>query len=398
MVVRRSPILRRLIAAEVIGPLGDTVATVSVILHLQAERGTGAAVAAVLFAEAIPTVLAPIAGTFADRARDPRRLVATSALLQAAVMAAVAASLPALGLAGLAALLFVRAALDTASSPVLSAIVPAVVDDADLERANGAIVASRELGMMVGPPIAGLLFAAVGARPAFVIDALTFLVVVPLVLALPARPIEIDGPGVSWGRDMVDGVRVVWHRPRLRAVAIGFWVAVFLSAPDDLVLPFLGDKEFGAGPFAIGLLMAGASVGLVAAAPFIARIAARIGTPAATFVAGLFVAGAANTLTAFAPIAGLAFAAQVLRGGGVAILDAAGVRPLIQREVPPALAGRVFANMYGGVSAAAALGYVPAGFILDATSPRVAFAIVGIGGLVGAVLAAAMLRRARVPA
>ena len=42
--LRRAPGFRRLLAAEVVSPLGDAMGTVALVLHLQQQRGTGTAV------------------------------------------------------------------------------------------------------------------------------------------------------------------------------------------------------------------------------------------------------------------------------------------------------------------------------------------------------------------
>jgi MFS family permease len=81
----------------------------------------------------------------------------------------------------------------------------------------------------------------------------------------------------------------------------------------------------------------------------------------------------------------------MIRGGGIALLDA-NVRTFVQRNVPRALLGRVLANLYGGVSVAAAAGYVIGGPLLDATSPRTMFVVIGIAGLAAAGVAALLVR------
>ena len=63
------------------------------------------------------------------------------------------------------------------------------------------------------------------------------------------------------------------------------------------------------------------------------------------------------------------------------------------RQVGPE--STILANIYGGVSVAAAAGYLIGGPVLDATSPRTAFALVGVGGLAAAALTAALVRAAR---
>jgi predicted MFS family arabinose efflux permease len=57
--------------------------------------------------------------------------------------------------------------------------------------------------------------------------------------------------------------------------------------------------------------------------------------------------------------------------------------------------GRVLANVYGGVGVAAAAGYLLGGPVVEATSPRTAFVIIGCGGLGAAAITAVLLRHAR---
>jgi predicted MFS family arabinose efflux permease len=99
-----------------------------------------------------------------------------------------------------------------------------------------------------------------------------------------------------------------------------------------------------------------------------------------------------NPLTAAAPRLMAAFAAQARRVLAMPLADSH-VTTYLQRTTPPAMLGRVLANVYGGVGVAAAVGYLLGGPVLDATSPRIAFVIVGCGGLAGAAVTAILLRR-----
>ncbi|HEX7166626.1 MAG TPA: MFS transporter [Acidimicrobiales bacterium] len=396
----QSTAFRRLVVAQVVSPLGDSLATVALVLHLQARGGTGTTIAALFFAEAIPPILSPLTGTIADRTRNTRALLAACLGAQAVLVAILAIWLPSLW--PVVAIVLARATFDSVTSAALAASVPRVVDDADLPVANATLGAAREIGYVVGPPVAGVLFAAAGARPALVVDALTFVVAIALLASIPRRAADTAAstgdiePNPTFRADAVDGIRLLFRTPSLRAVAIGFWVAVFLAAPDDLVLPFLAVDELGAGPVGVGVLMGAASFGLVVALPLVTRASRSFGL-AGAIVAGAVVTAAGNGLTGAAPVIGLAVLAQVVRGVGIPIHEAA-VRTLVQRSVPPAMLGRAFANLYGGVSVAAALGYLAGGPFLDATSPRVAFLVIGAGGLAGAALTWVLLRRVRPPA
>ena len=109
---------------------------------------------------------------------------------------------------------------------------------------------------------------------------------------------------------------------------------------------------------------------------------------------GFAVMATGNLLTAAAPWLIAAFAAQMLRGLAIPLADTH-VTTHLQRTTPPQLLGRVLANVYGGVGVAAAAGYLAGGPLVDATSPRTAFLIVGCGGLAGTAATAVLLRKAR---
>ncbi|TMK43643.1 MAG: MFS transporter, partial [Actinobacteria bacterium] len=175
--LRRSPGFARVLAAQTISPLGDAMATTALILHLQRTLGTPTAVGLLLFAQAIPPIGAPFAGAIADRLR-PARLLGAGLLTQAALTGILALRLPSLG--PLLAIVFLLALVDTPLGAAAGRCIPVVVADDDLVAANALRGGMRELGTVLGPPLAGLIFAASGARLVLGLDALTFLLAVPL--------------------------------------------------------------------------------------------------------------------------------------------------------------------------------------------------------------------------
>jgi len=316
-------------------------------------------------------------------------------LAQAVLAARLALWLPPLG--ALLAVVVTLALVDTPLAAAVGRCVPALVADDDLVAANALRSGVRELGTVLGPPLAGLLFAAAGARLVLGLDALTFLLVVPLALRLPSLPSPAPGtrgrfrPSVV--RDARDGLAFIWRTPSVLAVALGFWVVVLFSAPDDLILPFLATLTFRAGPVAVGVLLAAASAGLLSGLPFVRPVGRWLGVTGA-IVAGFAMMATGNLLTAAAPWLIAAVAAQAIRGLAIPLADSH-VSTHLQRATPPHLLGRVLANVYGGVGVTAAAGYLAGGPLVDATSPRIAFVVVGCGGLFGAAVTAALLRSAR---
>jgi len=401
--LRRSPDFTRLLAAQTISPLGDAMATTALILHLQRTVGTPTAVGLLLFAQAIPPLAAPFAGAIADRLR-PTRLLGAGLLAQAALAGMLALRLPSLG--PLLAIVFLLALADTPLGAAAGRCIPVVVADEDLVAANTLRGGMRELGTVLGPPLAGLIFAASGARLVLGLDALTFLLAVPLVLGLPepgpepalpepgpgAEPGGGPGPARRFLGEVRQGLSLIVRTPSLLAIAAGFWVVVFFTAPDDLILPFLATTTFRRGPVAVGVLLAAASVGLLIGLPLVGPLGRRLGATAAV-VAGFAVMATGNLLTAASPWLTGAFVAQMIRGLAIPLADSH-VTTQIQRTVRPQLLGRVLSNVYGGVAVAAAAGYLAGGPVLRATSPRTSFVIVGCGGLIGTAACAILLRRA----
>ena len=87
------------------------------------------------------------------------------------------------------------------------------------------------------------------------IDAGSFVASVWLFAHLPKLPREpgacrATGRGLKGVRDdVVDGLRYVFGHTVIRALTIGFWLIVFGTGADDLVLPFLGRDTLHTGAF-----------------------------------------------------------------------------------------------------------------------------------------------------
>jgi MFS family permease len=90
----------------------------------------------------------------------------------------------------------------------------------------------------------------------------------------------------------------------------------------------------------------------------------------------------------------VAIAMQSVRGIGNAWVGV-GTDTLVQREVPRAVRGRVFANLYGGVGIAAGVSYLVGGPLVDAVGPRAVLTGGGAAGLACAAIAAWACRSPR---
>ena len=405
--LRGNPAFRTLWTARLISFFGDSVGLIALLLYTASHFGTGLAVALLMIAgDFVPSLLSPLAGAVSDR-WDRRTVLISCELIQGALIAVIAVTLPSLPL--LLLLVAIQSCVAAVFQPASRSAVPSLVPDADLERANAAIGFGTNGLDSAGPLAGAALLAWLSVRELLLVDAGTFVISAALLATLPAlarRPGVPADPGapvaaVAPARLLAqarDGLRFIWQDKVIRVVTLAFCAVVLFNGVDDVALVFLARHTLHGSNSAASLVYAGAGLGLLAGFLLIARAAPRLAMPM-LIVAGYAVSSLGNLLTglSFAIVAALGF--QVIRGLGIAAMDV-GHNTLIQRTVPAEMLGRVFGNVYGAVGAAAGLSYVFGGLLLDATNARVTLIVAGTGGLVSAAGAAIVLPRAlaaRVP-
>jgi MFS family permease len=373
----RSPPFAALLAARAVSLIGDGVGGLALIVHVQATEGTGTAVGLLLLAASLPRLLSPLAGAVAGR-MDQRVLLAGGELGQGILLGVAVIWLPPLPV--LLALLLAKATIVTASEPAVTSAVPALVVDDDLLIANTMLGGLRQAGEVVGPLLGGVIVAGAGVRAGLAVDALTFLVSVPLLARMPAQP--AGAPRATVLAEAREGLTYAMRDRVVGPLTLGFFL-IGLAAGDDVALPFLA-RVLGAGERGIGLLYAAVGAGLVLGYLIVAGRARHL-VPMTGLVAGAVVAGLGNTLTGMSPVIVGAVAFQLVRGAGIAVYETM-LQTLLQRVVPRQLLGRVLTNVYGAVNLGACVGLLGAGPLLDATSPRTVLVVSGAVGMLSAVI------------
>ncbi|MGL5928116.1 MAG: MFS transporter, partial [Dermatophilaceae bacterium] len=178
------PTVRVILGASAVSLIGDAMAMVALVLRVHGAGHGPLAVTALLLCFAAPVVLTMgIAGALADRV-DPRRLLATTALVQAAAAGGLAVVDGLLATFALVALLQTAFAL---GSPAWTTVVPSLVEPEDVGRVLSVQQALRGVASPVGAALGGLLVQTHGAGAALAANAATFLVLAAGAAATPAR-------------------------------------------------------------------------------------------------------------------------------------------------------------------------------------------------------------------
>jgi len=365
--------------SRAISYVGDGIALIALVLHVQETSGSGTAVGGLLLAIALPSLLGPVAGSIADRV-DRRRMMMVCELGQGVVYLATAIFLP--GYGALLALVAVASALARCVAPAASSSVPSLVPGEELVGANAWLGTALNLQVAFGGLLGGLLVAGVGVRWALVIDAATFLASALALAKVPSLPSQAVGAEVvSFARTVRDGIGFVAKHAVARAVIVTLFVGVAFAAVDNVALVFLTRDDLGGGEAAFGVVSSAFGFGMLAASLVLTRWE-RLVSARAAFLGGWFLTAAGTLATGLAPAIAAAVVAQGIGGIGNGVGNVGG-DTLIQRSVPSAMLGRVFGLVKTAAFLGSGLAYAIGGVLVDQMSPRAVF-VVASAGVLGA--------------
>ncbi|MFD1847971.1 MFS transporter [Arthrobacter flavus] len=307
-------------------------------------------------------VVLPI-GAFVDRL--DRKTILSVANLSRAVLLVLLAVLVATGTASILALYVVFTLiglLETAADNSALSILPSIVSNKDLDKANSQIAATQLVAdEFVGPPLGGLMFAAVIALPvavtggAYGAAALFF-----FALAGNFRPERLNDQPPSLRREVMEGAAWLVRHRLLRALSIVSGLASIAYMMPFSILVLFAQDILGLEPAGYGILLSVSALGGLVGSAIAAPLRRRIGYAATA--AGSLILGSitliAISLTDIPWVAGLCLAACIMH----AVVYGVCVSSIRQRLVPDSLRGRVnsVAKLFGlaGLTLGAGLGGV----------------------------------------
>lgn len=336
----------------------------------------------VSFLNLAPTlVLGLFAGAVADRYSRYRLfwITQTLALLQALFLGALTLS----GQIEVPHILLLATTLGFIHAfeiPARHALVAGLVERAELPNAIALNSSLFNLARFLGPAIAGLLIAAFGEGPVFILNGLTFVAVLLALAAMRPRPaMHLRPPGRS---GLLDGLRFAWQRVPLR-YALGLVAVVSVAGTPYLVLmPVFARAVFGGGAEQLGLLVGASGLGALLAALHLAQRESHVGLERLLVVAGSLVG---IGLLAFSLVRSFALALMTLPLIGYAITTlVAGTNTFLQLHAEDALRGRLMSLFSVVFLGFAPLGNLLAGAIAQQVGAPLTVALCALCCLLGA--------------
>ena len=235
-------------------------------------------VASAAFLQRLPWLLFGLfAGVVADRV-DRRRIVITANLLRAAVLAVVTLTVlgDAVNTGVVLGAVFLLGVAETLADVSTDAVMPMIVDHADLGLGNSRLMFGYiTTNQLIGPPIGAALFA-VGIASPFATQAVLFACGALLVSRVGRLPPAAEPSEHHVVRQILDGVRWLWGHPPVRTLAITIvsFNVTFGAAWSVLVL--WSSERLGLGDVGFGLLTTTSAIGGVLGAWAYPRVERRV--------------------------------------------------------------------------------------------------------------------------
>jgi len=256
------------------------------------------------------------AGVMADTT-DRRRLIVVALIVQAALVAVLAALLLA-GWAGPGSLLlftFLAGSCTALLSPAWNSAIADSVPRDDLPQAIVSVSIAYNVARALGPALAGVIFAQAGSGWVFAIAVLSTLAMMQSIRRWPPAPHPASRLPAErlWGGTLA-GLRFARHSPLILAQLVRTMAYSAAGSALWALLPVIGQRQLELGAAGFGLLMACLGGGAVAAGLMMGRLRERFGLEG--LVAGAGVAFAAVMLVAaLSTLHLLVYAALVIGGG-----------------------------------------------------------------------------------
>jgi MFS family permease len=234
----------------------------------------------------------------------------------------------------LAVMLGISSAVD---APIRQSFVPELVGKEDLPNAIGLNSVNFNAGRLIGPAAAGLLIGAVGTGPAFILNAMTYPIVILALLMM--NPETLHKLGRASKSDGVrTALRYVKARPDLIATMILVLIVGAFGFNFQVITALMARVEFGLGATSFGLFGTMIAVGTVTGAVVVARFR---DYPKLDFILKAAMAFGAIEIVASQMPTYWMFAAILPLAGYAAMMIMASANSYVQSSVPDKLRGRV---------------------------------------------------------
>lgn len=307
-------------------------------------------------------VLALPAGVLADRLSRIRVLIASHVLMALVALAmALAAVLDMLTPATLLAFGIVLGAGGAVNAPSWHSLVPDLVPRAMVTSAVALNSVSFNAARAVGPALAGIVVATLGAGAAFGVNAASYLGMTVSLIVVGGRVHAQSADHSSVVRSIVAGLRFAGHTRQFRRLLILGALFALGSAVLQAMLP-VRTEELGESVGTYGLLLGVIGVGAAAGGVSVRKVTRLLGRHAISSTIVMY--GVSAVLTGLAPTTALTVP-PLLISGACWVWTIATLNATVQLMAPDWVRGRAVSLWLLAYAGVVPIGSVLAGMIAE---------------------------------
>ncbi len=273
-----NPLLNRdfalLAVGQFVSAVGDAIHRVALIWWIYNITGSPSAAGLLSLASMIPSILlSPFMGVFADR-WDRLKIVYWMDYLRGAIIAAVAI-LSFYGRLEVWHLVLSSVLVSACSSlfyPAVNAMIPGLVGEDKLQKAEGMTQTLMGLVGIIGPALGGVLVASIGYSTVFFLNAISFVLSAISEMFIRYKQVRREA-GKGHLADMAGAIKFTLGMPTIMGILLVFAMMNFsLAHFGPVTMPYLIKERLGAGAAQLGLTMTAISVGGIAGSLFMSLI------------------------------------------------------------------------------------------------------------------------------
>jgi MFS family permease len=295
----------------------------------------------VSFANGLPILLFTLfGGVVADRIPRRRLIVITQTSMM--ILAFILAALTFTNLVQpwhIIVLAFLLGTANAFETPARQSFVAEMVDRKDMTNAIALNSTMFNIGTVVGPAVAGLVYAWLGPGWCFTINGISFIAVIFALLLMKLSGILNQSSGKSAFNELKEGVIYSWQEKTIRALLANLAVVGIIAFGLLALLPAWSVDVLKGNVTTNGLLLSARGIGSLIGALMIAYIGSG-GTRGKIWAIGYFFSPIFFMIFAFIHVVSLSLAVMVCVGWAVmAMINT--TNALVQYQVPDQLRGRV---------------------------------------------------------
>ncbi len=346
----------------------------------------------VRFSGEIPIfIFTPFAGVMIDRWERKKILIITQicALLQALVLSILVLT-HAITIWQIIILSIIMGIINSFDMPGRQSFVIEIVDNkADIGNAIALNSSMFNLARLIGPSVAGILIATVGEGICFLVNSISYLAAIGTLIAMHTNRTEIARHSKNIFYELQQGARYVFGFMPIRYILTLIIVVSLFGTSYTVLMPIFAKVILKGGPATLGFLMAGAGIGALIGALYLASKKTVVGLGKIIPIASIIL-GIGLLVISRSRIFQLSMAMMLFVGFGI-MVQMASSNTFLQTIVDDDKRGRVMSFYTLAFMGTMPLGSLAAGFLASKIGAQNTILIGGVVTIIAAIIFAQKL-------